>query len=148
MTSKLRKSNYCKSQSLISANKIKPETWHLHEISVLKTLRARGYDVQRIKKITYLKHQICISYWNKKGGVCSGFFSYRIFEYWQSAVQQLVQNCNSLYEMHYLNQLIEFELTHYPYPIEMQALINQTIEAYTSQLVELGSNKRNSHLVA
>ncbi|WP_211293183.1 hypothetical protein [Brunnivagina elsteri] len=136
-----------KLQSLISANKIKPEIWRISESVIIETLKNRGFDVKKIKKIKYLKHQVCISYWNQKGGVCSGFFSYRIFERWQSAVEKLVYNCNSLYEIHRLNKLIEYEFTHYPYPVEIEAAINETIEACTTQFIELVSYG-NRHLVA
>ncbi len=79
-----------KLQSLISNNKIKPEVWRLSESVIIETLKNQGFAVKKIKKIKYLKHQICISYWDEKGGVCSGFFSYRIFERWQCAVEKLV----------------------------------------------------------
>jgi hypothetical protein len=77
----------------------------------------------------------------------SGFFSYRIFERWQCAVEKLVYGCNSLYEIHRLNKLIEYEFTHYPYPVEIEAAINETIEACATQLIELVSYG-NHHLVA
>jgi hypothetical protein len=137
-----------KVQSLISANKIKPEVWRLSESVIIETLRNRGLDVKKIKKLKYLQHQVCISYWDEKGGVCSGFFSYRIFERWQCAVQRLVYNCGSLYEMHCLNKLIDYEFARYPYPVEIEAAIRETIEACTSQLTELASYRRNQHLVA
>jgi hypothetical protein len=148
MTSKPLNQKRCKLQSLISSSKIKPQVWRLSEEQILKALRDRGYNVKKIKKIKYLPHQVCISYWDGKGGVCSGFFSYRIFERWQCAVEKLVYGCNSLYEMHSLNQLIGYEFARYPYPGEMQAAISQTIETCTSQLVDLAGYKRNFHLVA
>ncbi len=148
MTSRPLNQKQCKLQSLISLNKIKPQVWRLSEEQILKALRDRGYDVQKIKKMKYLQHQVCISYWDDKGGVCSGFFSYRIFERWQSAVEKLVYACNSLYEMHHNNKLIEYEFANYPYPIEIQAAIYETIESCTCQLTQLASYKRNSHLIA
>ncbi len=57
------------------------------------------------------------------------------------------QNCNSLYEIHRLNKLIEYEFTHYPYPVEIEAAINETIEACTTQFIEL-VGYGNHHLVA
>ncbi|WP_211293136.1 hypothetical protein [Brunnivagina elsteri] len=148
MTSKLFNQKRYKLQSLISLGKINPRVWRLSEEQILQALRAKGYDVQKIKKMKYLQHQVCISYWDTKGGVCSGFFSYRIFERWQSAVEKLVYACNSLYEMHSLSKLIEYEFTHYPYPGEIQAAISETIEACTCQLTELATYKRNSNLIA
>lgn len=148
MSTKLFNQKSYKPQSLISLNKIKPEIWRIDDARIIKALVARGYDVKKIKKIKYLKHQVCISYWNEKGGVCSGFFSYRIFERWQLAVQKLVYDCRSLYEIHSLSKLIEYEFAHYPYSIEMQAAINDTIVACTSQIVELASYRRNYNLAA
>lgn len=147
MSTKLYNQNHRRNQGLIAANKIKPEIWRLSPVDIIKAINATGCKAKKIKKINYLKHQICISYWDEKGGVCSGFFSYRILERWQNAVQNLVYNCGSLYEMHYLSQFIEYEFAHYPYPYEMQAAIAETIEACTSQIVE-ASYKRNIDLVA
>jgi hypothetical protein len=148
MTTKPLNQKRYKLQSLISLGKINPRVWRLSEEQTLKALRARGFDVKKIKKMKYLQHQVCISYWDDKGGVCSGFFSYRIFERWQSAVEKLVYACNSLYEMHHNNKLIEYEFANYPYPIEIQAAIYETIESCTCQLTQLASYKRNSHLIA
>ena len=148
MASNLRNRTISKPQGLISLNKIKPEIWRFDDARIIKALMDRGYDVKKIKKVKYLKHQICISYWDEKGGVCSGFFSYRIFERWQRSVQKLVYDCQSLYEMHSLTQLIEYEFAHYPYSQEMQAAINDTIVACTSQIVEFASYQRNYNLAA
>jgi hypothetical protein len=148
MTSNLRNRTLNKPQGLITLNKIKPEIWRIDDARIIKALIARGYDVKKIKKVKYLKHQLCISYWEEKGGVCSGFFSYRIFERWQRAVQKLVNDCRSLYEIHSVNKLIEYEFAHYPYPIEMQAVINDTVVACTSNIIELASYQRNYNLAA
>jgi hypothetical protein len=148
MVSNLGNRTLNKPQGLISLNKIKPEIWRIDYPKIITALLARGYDVKKIKKVKYLKHQVCISYWDDKGGVCSGFFSYRIFERWQRAVQKLVYDCRSLYEIHSLNKLIEYEFAHYPYSVEMQAAINDTIVACTSNIVEFASYQRNYRLAA
>jgi hypothetical protein len=146
-TKRLNQKSY-KPQSLISLNKIKPEIWRIDYPKIIIALIARGYDAKKIKLVKYLKHQICISYWDEKGGVCSGFFSYRIFERWQRAVQNLVHYCKSLYEIHSLTQLIEYEFARYPYPQEMQAAINDTIATCTSDIIEFARNQRNYRLAA
>jgi hypothetical protein len=92
VVNRLRNRSKSISQSFISANKIKPEVWCLGEPVIIQTLKNQGFDIKKMKKIKYLRHQVCISYWNEKDGVCSGFFSYRIFERWQRAVQKLVYN--------------------------------------------------------
>ncbi|WP_211293231.1 hypothetical protein [Brunnivagina elsteri] len=148
MVNRLRNRSKPIPQSFISANKIKPEVWRISEPVIIQTLKNQGFDIKKLKKIKYLRHQVCISYWNEKGGICSGFFSYRIFERWQHVVERLVYNCNSLYEIHRLNQAIAYEFTNYPYPVEIEAAINETIEGCTTQLTELASYKRNQYLVA
>ncbi len=56
-----------KGQSLIAANKIKPQLWHISSAEAKEALIAQGERVQKIKKIHCLKHQVCISYWNEQG---------------------------------------------------------------------------------
>jgi hypothetical protein len=137
----------CRSRrSFISANKITPHVWRLLEADIIEALNAQGYDVKKIKKISYLKHQVSISYWDNNDGVCSGFFSYRIFARWQYAVQRLVYNCGSTKELKSLSDLIEYEYNHYPYPIEIQEAINNTIETCLFELGALESYKRNRYL--
>ncbi|BAZ13969.1 hypothetical protein NIES4071_58090 [Calothrix sp. NIES-4071] len=109
MTRNLHNRKFRESRSLISANKITPHVWHLREADIIEALNVQGYDAKKIKKISYLKHQVSISYWDKNGGVCSGFFSYRIFARWQYAVQKLVYNCGSIRELQRLSKLIEYE---------------------------------------
>lgn len=118
-------------QSLIASRKIKAESWRMSATEVQKALQAQGYKVKEIKKIRHLKHQICISYYDQQGGVCSGFFSYRIFERWQIAVETLVFQCDTLVELLRLKKLIEYEYSHYPYPVDMQDAINTAIETRT-----------------
>jgi hypothetical protein len=148
MSTKLFNRKPYKPQSLISLNKIKPEIWRIDYPKIIKALIDRGYDIKKIKKVRYLKHQICISYWDEKGGVCSGFFSYRIFERWQYAVQQLVQDCQSLYQIHSLTQIIEYEFARYPYSTEMEAAINDTIVSWTFNITEFARYQRNYRLAA
>lgn len=131
-----------KVQSLIAANKITPHVWRLSEGNLIEALNAQGYNVKKIKKISYLKHQVSISYWDTKGGVCSGFFSYRIFARWQQAVERLVYNCGSVRQLQQLSELIEYEYTHYPYPFEIQEAINNTIETCNSELTAFESYRK------
>lgn len=132
----------CLNRSLIAANKIKPEIWRLSVVDVIKALKAQGYDVKKIKKINYLKHQVCISYWDNQGGVCSGFFSYRILPRWQFAVQKLIHDCKNITELQNLTPLIEYEFCHYPYPWAMQEAINQSMEDWGC---ELTANRNYGH---
>jgi hypothetical protein len=148
MASSLRNRKYRKAQGLIAANKIKPEIWRMHPFDIIRAINAAGCNAKKLKKVKYLRHQISISYWNDQGGVCSGFFSYRIFHRWQCAVQKLVHDCRTLYEVHNLSQLIEYEFAHYRYASEIQAAINQTIEGCTAQIIHFASYKRTGDLVA
>lgn len=142
MTRNLRNRNCRSRRSLISANKITPRLWRLREAEIIEALNAQGYDAKKIKKISYLKHQISISYWDNNGGVCSGFFSYRIFARWQYAVQKLVYNCGSTTELKRLSQLIKYEYNHYPYPLEIQEAIDKTIDTCTFELSAIESDKQ------
>ncbi|MDJ0736831.1 MAG: hypothetical protein QNJ47_22650 [Nostocaceae cyanobacterium] len=116
------------SRSLIATKKIKPDFWFLSKVEIREALEAQGYKVKEIRKVRYLKHQICISYINKQGGTCSGFFSYRIFWRWQNAVERLIKGCFSLKEWVLLNYTLQYEFSHYPYPGEMVDTINAALE--------------------
>jgi hypothetical protein len=148
MASSLHNRKYRKAQGLIAANKIKPEMWRLNTFDIIRALKANGYKAQKLKKVRYLKHQICISYWDEQGGVCRGFFSYRILDRWQYAVQKLVHDCKSLYEIHCLTEFIEYEFAHYPYPSKIQSAINDTIVVFTTKFAESARYKRTGYLIA
>ena len=72
-----------KGQNLITANQIKPENWDISDAEAKEALKVKNINVKEIKKIHKLKHQVCISFWDEKGNICSSFFSYRIFSRWQ-----------------------------------------------------------------
>ncbi|MBE9081167.1 MULTISPECIES: hypothetical protein [unclassified Tolypothrix] len=125
-----RKSNSYrrKGQNLISANKIKPEQWHISHAEAKAALTGKGYKVQQIKKIHCLKHQVCISYWDERGNICSSFFSYRIFSRWQKAVEQLVDSCLNFNELKKLNYIMQYEFANYHYFQEMEDAIYTALE--------------------
>ncbi|QSJ16914.1 hypothetical protein JYQ62_35530 [Nostoc sp. UHCC 0702] len=126
---------YCrKRRNLISTNKIKPEQWNISNTEVKAALKAQGYDVKQIKKIHRLKHQICISYWDTKGNVCSSFFSYRIFTRWQREVKKLIYGCHTLKEWKKLNYLLNYEFAYYHYPSEMKNVLHTALENRLSVL--------------
>lgn len=115
-------------KNLITSNKIKPDLWQLSSNEAKVALRATGLDVKKIKKITLLKHKVCISYWNESGGVCSGFFSYRIFPTWQQEVEVLIKNSPNYKRLQLINHIMEREFKCYPYPVEMQDAICSALE--------------------
>ncbi|WP_017314791.1 hypothetical protein [Mastigocladopsis repens] len=115
-------------QGLIAANKIKPEKWHFSKAEAKEALQAQGCKVKEIKKIRCLKHQVCISYWDEKGNVCSGFFSYRIFTRWQIEVEKLIERCLTLTEWRHLNHIMQYEFAYYPYPKNIDNALHKTLE--------------------
>lgn len=123
-----------KRRNLINTNKIKPEQWKFSKTEVKAALKAQGYDVKQIKKIHCLKYQICISYWDTKGNVCSSFFSYRIFPRWQREVEKLIYSCQTAKEWKKLNYLLHCEFTCYCYPREMENVLYTALENRLSAL--------------
>jgi len=118
----------CRGKNLITSNKIRPELWSLSEKEVKIALKAAGCSVKAVKKIHVLKHQICISYWNHEGGVCSGFFSYRLFPNWQKEVERLIEECCDFQEWQLLNHLINREFSYFYYQTEMADAIHSALE--------------------
>ncbi|BAY31429.1 hypothetical protein NIES2107_32880 [Nostoc carneum NIES-2107] len=123
-----------KGQSLITANKIKPEQWHISHAEAKAALIAKGYKVKQIKKFHCLKHQVCISFWDERGNICSSFFSYRIFSRWQKEVEQLVDSCQTLHEWKKLNHIMQYEFAYYHYFHEMEDIIYTALENRLSVL--------------
>ena len=117
-----------KGRNFIATNKIKPEQWNISDTEVKEALKAKGYDVKQIKKVHSLKHQVCISYWDTKGNICSSFFSYRIFARWRREIEELVYTCPTLREWKKLNYLIHYEFLYYHYPREMKDLLHAALE--------------------
>ena len=107
-------------KNLITSNRIKTENWSISPVEAKAALRATGLDVKEIKKITLLKYKICISYWDEKGGVCSGFFSYRIFPTWHKEVEVLIENCPNFKRWQLLNRIMRREFMCFPYPKDME----------------------------
>jgi hypothetical protein len=130
MVSRTRKKNQYrrKGQSLIAANKIKPEIWYISDAEAKEALNANGCKVKQIKKIHKLKHQICISYWDEKGNVCSGFFSYRIFARWQKEAEKLIECCQTLKEWAQLNHIMHYEFAYYSYLAEIEDALHIQLE--------------------
>ncbi|WP_017651223.1 hypothetical protein [Fortiea contorta] len=130
MFRKLRKGIQYRRQgkNLIAINKIKPEQWHILETEAKEALQAQGYKVKQIKKITSLKHQVCISFWDCQGNVCSSFFSYRIFARWHSEVAKLVESCQTSKELIKLNHFVQYEFACYYYPNDVETALQQALE--------------------
>jgi hypothetical protein len=123
-----------RTRSLIATRRIKPEILYISEVEAKTTLRASGYGVKQIKKIRLLRHQVCISYWNEQGGVCSGFFSYRLFSCWEKAVEELIDGCSTLKAWQVLNWVMRSELTYYPYPVEISMSLSLSLQRRLSEL--------------
>ncbi len=115
-------------KNLISANKIKPYQWHISDAEAKEALQAKGYNVEQIKKIRCLKYQVCISYWDKKGNICSSFFSYRIFARWQKEVEKLIDDCQTLQDWTKLNHIMRYEFTYYYYLREIEYALHAALE--------------------
>ena len=126
---KIKKNRYRpKGKNLITSYKIKPENWNISPTEAKTALRATGLDVKEIKKITLLKYKICISYWDEKGGVCSGFFSYRLFPTWQKEVDRLIENCPNFKRWQLLNHIMQREFKYYAYPVDIENTLHNTLQ--------------------
>ncbi len=124
-------------KSLIAAGKLNPVQWHklIAKGEIARTLKEHeGLSVKEVKKVHHLQHQVCISYVTTEGITCSSFFSYRIFESWQKAVENLIYNCHSLKELYSLMRCIQYDLDYFPYPVEISDAITFTIENHQYQL--------------
>ncbi|AFY33885.1 hypothetical protein [Calothrix sp. PCC 7507] len=130
MFRKLRKGKQYRRQgkNLIATNKIKPEQWHISDTEAKEALQGQGYGVKQIKKINCLKHQVCISFWDHKGNVCSSFFSYRIFARWQKEVEKLVDGCHTLKELIKLNYIMQYEFACYHYSYNVEEILQVALE--------------------
>ncbi len=126
-------------KSLIATDRIQPQLWNLSEAEVIEALEAQGYEVKQIKKVSQLQHQICISYWDKQGNICSGFFSYRIFVRWQTEVEKLIYRAADLQELATLSHRLKYEFKNYPYPTQMEDTLCDQLETrqYELQLAGL-----------
>ncbi|MBW4643383.1 MAG: PepSY domain-containing protein [Goleter apudmare HA4340-LM2] len=136
MFRRLRKGNSYrrKGKNLIATNKIKPEQWNISETEAKEALQAQGYKVKQIKKINCLKYQICISFWDEQGNVCSSFFSYRIFIRWQKEVEKLISSCQTLKDWTKLNYFMRYEFVYYYYPREIEETLQAALENRLSVL--------------
>lgn len=119
-----------KGRSLIVVGKINPLKWLISKREAQKALKEFGVPIQEVKKIRCLRHQICISYWNINGKICCSFFSYRIFERWLNAVENLIDSCKSLGDWEDLGDRIEYELSKFFYPLTMANQIWQTLRTH------------------
>lgn len=123
-------------KSLIAAGKLNPQRWHnLSKSEIARALREhQGLSVKEVKKVHHLQHQVSISYVTTEGITCSSFFSYRIFESWQKAVESLIYNCRSQKEFYTLTRYIQYDIDYFPYPVEISDAISLTLENHASQL--------------
>jgi len=117
-----------KGRNFIAANKIKPELWQISNREAKQALKTKGYQIKQIKKIHCLKHQVCISYWDTAGNICSSFFSYRIFGRWQQEVENLIYTCQTLKEWARVNYVMKYELAYYSYPSEIEDALCAALE--------------------
>ncbi|MBE9212517.1 hypothetical protein IQ247_07285 [Plectonema cf. radiosum LEGE 06105] len=117
-----------KGKNLITSNKIEPEFWSVSSKEVKVVLKAAGCKVKAIKKIRLLKYQVCISYWNHEGGVCSGFFSYRLFPTWQKEVELLIEDCSDFKSWQLLNHLMKREFIYFYYQTEMEDALHNALQ--------------------
>jgi len=115
-------------KNLIAANKIQPEQWDISDTDAKEALQAKGYDIKQIKKINCLKYQICISFWDTKGNVCSSFFSYRIFARWEKEVEKLVDGCQTLKDLIKLNHIMQYEFAYYHYLSNIEYVLQTALE--------------------
>ncbi|MBV8886528.1 MAG: hypothetical protein JO235_21380 [Chroococcidiopsidaceae cyanobacterium CP_BM_RX_35] len=120
-----------KGQSLTAAGKLHPERWKsIPKGEVARVLREnQGLSVKQVKKVHHLQHQICISYIDIDGNVCSSFFSYRLFESWQKAVESLIYTCSNLKELYNLRRIIQYDLYYFPYPSNIAGRISTVLES-------------------
>ncbi|MFB2895823.1 hypothetical protein ACE1CI_23185 [Aerosakkonemataceae cyanobacterium BLCC-F50] len=125
---------YLKGQSLITAGKINPLKWLISKAEAEKALKEFGVPIKEVKKIRCLRHQICISYWNINGKICCSFFSYRIFERWLNAVENLIDSCKNLSDWEALGDRIEYELSKFFYPPAMANQIWHSLRTHWYQL--------------
>ena len=123
-----------KSQSLIATGKINPIEWYISKSEAAIALKDFGIPVKEVKKVRCLKHQVCVSYWDINGKVCCSFFSYRIFERWQKAVERLIQNCQVFGEWERLRDIIHYDMLKFTYPVEMADRIWDTLKNRWYQL--------------
>ncbi|MCL1474324.1 hypothetical protein [Argonema antarcticum] len=124
-----------KGQSLTAASKIHPETWNISKEEAAKALKAFGIPVKEIKKVTCLKHQVCISYQNQAGFGCCSFFSYRIFARWQQAVEKLIADSHTISEWESLGDIIEYDLVKFPYPRQIANALWDALKHRWHQLI-------------
>ncbi|MFN6500396.1 MAG: hypothetical protein RMX65_025835 [Nostoc sp. DedQUE01] len=117
-----------KGRNFISSNKIRPEQWQISNREATEALNTKGYNIKQIKKIQCLKHQVCISYWDGAGNICSSFFSYRIFGRWQQEVENLIYTSQTLKECARVNYVMKHELAYYKYPSQMEDVLCAALE--------------------
>lgn len=138
MARKSRKVHKCRrpGKSLIAAGKLRPAQWDKIPFGeIARALKEyEGLSVKEVRKVYHLQHQVCISYINTQGKVCSSFFSYRIFESWLKAVERLIYACHSLKELYSLSRYIQYDLDYFPYPVEISDAIALNLENRSSQL--------------
>lgn len=128
--SRKRNQPHPKGKSLIAVGKINPIQWHISRSEAAVALRKLGLSVKQVKRVNCLKHQVCISYWDTQGRVCSSFFSYRVFECWYEAVEALIYKCVTVEEWDSLGDIIEFELVQFPYPVAIADQIWENLKAH------------------
>ncbi|MDB9373691.1 hypothetical protein [Nodularia sphaerocarpa] len=128
-------------RSLIASKEIKPDEWKFSDAEIKEALKVKGCDVKQVKTIRYLKHQVCIAFWDAKGNVCSSFFSYRIFARWQTEVEKIIYYCPTLDKWQNLNSTMQYEFAYYDYISEMSDVLSTALEnrLYVLKATELAA---------
>ncbi len=117
-----------KGKNLITSGRVKAENCEISPEEAKAALRANGCPIKKIKKIRLLKYKVCISYWNQSGGVCSGFFSYRIFPNWQKQVEIVIEDCPNFKKWQVLSGIMKREFDYFPYSIQMKEALNRALQ--------------------
>ena len=125
---------YTTRQSLTASGWLKPLGW---QISHKEAAVALQMPIERIVKVLAKRHQVIVVYLNDKGQKCSSFFSYRLFARWQTEAIATILSCKDLARLTFLEEIIQYELDHFLYPVEMaDAIWENLLDQITRLTVE------------
>jgi hypothetical protein len=121
-------------RSLTTSGCLKPYCWQFSKEEVAIAL---NMPVERIVKVYPRPHQIIVVFLNEKGHKCSSFFSYRLFARWQREAIGAIASCRSEETLDPLAAIIQYELEHFPYPLDMADAIWDALLDQISLVVKL-----------
>lgn len=121
-------------RSLTASGCLKPHCW---QFSFEEVAIALNMPVERIVKVYPRPHQIIVVFLNEKGGKCSSFFSYRLFGRWQRETIGAIVSCRSEETFGPLVEIIQYELEHFQYPVEMADTIWDAVLNQISLVIKL-----------